>query len=314
MRGFPMRETGGQFVRVCAMAAVSLAGASCGFRAPPAMVLPLTAEVRVERDLEGLIEIRVLDARGVIRSPRKPGEPGRSSGGMGEGVPAHAPSGYAPQADKDRGRYLAADISGILGNPSLKANHECHPPDSEAQQGRRNKIVSLLLLLSDINADAYFSLVFGIDAVAEGGRNVLGNLLGGGGAATIPFSAPVALGLSVGGLFVSNTVEQAQSQLFQQKTFEALDAVIRTERARVRRAINAKFAIKYQDYNIYSALADVQYYHDIASLRKGASLLSEAAARYFEPRAGLDTVRLPSDVDEPTRRPNTTTAGDATKQ
>ncbi len=239
----------------CASTSVYL-GSDPGMHVPPIageLVIPLDPE------LAGLIDIRSIDMHG----------------------------GIATEARSGRSLYLSVDITGVLAQPNLGL-----PPGDNLEQRlrqRRNKIINVLLFVSDFNAETYLSRAFANRVFIDAGNTILQDTLMGlsSGAAAAQPQVASALGLSA--LVIGTAAEQVNTSFYLNQTFQAMETIIRTERELLRQEIRRKMQQhSYDAYSLHDGLSDVRQYSEQCSIRAGLQGLSRIAEHDRQRRLSRD--------------------------
>lgn len=228
----------------CASTGVYL-GSDPGMHVPP---INRQVDVPIDPELEGLIDVRSVDMHGALA--------GDSSTG--------------------RSLYLSVDITGVLARPNLGL--EVGDDIDKRLRERRNDVIDVLLFVSDFNAETYLSRAFANRAFIDASNNVLQNVASGlsSGAAMVSPQASAAIGLSA--LVIGSAADEISSAFYLNQTFQAMETVIRTERALQRRAIKRRMqTLSYAEYTLHDALSDIRVYSETCSIRAGLQGLSKVA-------------------------------------
>lgn len=239
-------------VIACTLAALAgCASTSVYLGSDPGMHVPPIAgelEIPIDPELAGLIDIRSIDMHGNVTTDHSSG----------------------------RSLYLSVDLTGVLARPNLGLE------DGDALdlrlRDRRNDIMSVLLFVSDFNAETYLSRAFANRAFIETGNSVLQDVLAGisTGAATV--SPPAAGAVSLSALVIGSAAEQVNASFYLNQTFQAMETVIRTERALLRREIRRRMnVLPYDQYALHDGLTDIRRYSELCSVRAGLQGLARVA-------------------------------------
>jgi hypothetical protein len=160
--------------------------------------------------------------------------------------------------------YLAIDWQDVLRQPIRN--------DLE-----RNRIVDLLMNISDSNCTTFMSRVFankaGLDATRNTGKDIATALAAGTATVASGFSSGIGLFNLVGGTAIDNL----NAVLFSEKTFQVISSAIKTERLTTRRSLMEGRSRDLARYSYLEALGDVQAYDQACSLQRGLERLAELA-------------------------------------
>ena len=174
--------------------------------------------------------------------------------------------------------YVTVDVSGLL-NEAMNA-----PLTTE----KRNDKVSLLIYLSDRNADVWESRVYARYKLRTGVIGTTRDLATAGAGASSLIVPPVAAGLSAFNLFVGAVSDQVDTTLYSKDTVEALLKAISAARKNFKNKIRAHFDDAYDKYDMFYALDQLRYYDTLVSFRKGidyASSLADQSAQQADQNA-----------------------------
>jgi len=228
----------------CASTSVYL-GADPGMHVAPRDVIP------IDPDLNGLVRVVPIDMHGRVRTDQFRGEP------------------------SGRSLYLSVDIGGLVAQPALGVTPG--PDFNERLRERRNKIIDVLLIVADHNAETYLSRAFANRAALNSGRNVLRDVSLGATSGLAAVGSPAASAIGLAGLVLGAGVDEMNNSLYLGETFQAMELVIRSERQAMRKRIRERALLTYHEYPMADVLADVRRYSEACSVRFGLARLREAA-------------------------------------
>jgi hypothetical protein len=172
--------------------------------------------------------------------------------------------------------YLSVDIAGVLARPNLALENSDNL--QQRLRDRRNDVMDVLLFVSDFNAETYLSRAFANRAFIDAGNNVLQDVLSGlsAGSAALSPSTSAAMGLSA--LVIGSAADQVNAAFYLNQTFQAMETVIRTERALIRLDIRHKMRLHpYDEYSLHDGLTDIRRYSEQCSIRAGLQGLARVA-------------------------------------
>ena len=249
MQRIPAR--GGVLCTIVVAAMTGCASTSTYLGSDPGMhVPPIESELHIPIDPElvGLIDIRSIDMHG----------------------------GITTEAHTGRSLYLSVDITGVLAQPNhgLPSGDEL---DLRLRQ-RRNKIINVLLFVSDFNAETYLSRAFANRLFIDTGNTILQESMMGVASGAAAARPELASALGISALVVGTAADQVNTSFYLNQTFQAVETVIRTERELLRRGIRNKMRrLSYDEYSLHDALSDVRQYSEHCSIRAGLQGLSRIA-------------------------------------
>ena len=157
--------------------------------------------------------------------------------------------------------------------------------------GRTNSDETLdaLLAISDMNCSNYMHRVFSNRTFMDFSGGLAGDILTGVATATTHVEPNLAAVLGLSNMVVGKGVENFNATYFQEKTFQALEAAINSERERVRLLIMAKRVTAdartetdERPYGPLEALPDIRAYDDACSFKAGLNVLVALAEREHE--------------------------------
>ena len=161
--------------------------------------------------------------------------------------------------------YLSIDWQDVLGQ---RIRNEVE----------RNRMVDLLLNVSDSNCTTFLSRVFankaGLDATRNTGKDIATAIAAGTATVASGFSSGIGLFNLIGGTALDNL----NSVLFSEKTFQVISSAVKTERLITRRALMEGKSRELANYSYLEALSDVQAYDQACSLQRGLERLAELAS------------------------------------
>jgi hypothetical protein len=158
-------------------------------------------------------------------------------------------------------------------------------PSSPATRAVRDKAIAYLIGISDFNCTNYLDRAFANKAGLDISKSFTSDIATGISAITAFNTPAVSAALSLANLVVGKTVDNINATYYFDKTFQAFEAAVLAERARIRSDILARQAnrpIESKEfspvqYGLFEALADIKQYDDACSMRVGLSKLIEAA-------------------------------------
>lgn len=150
----------------------------------------------------------------------------------------------------------------------------------------RDKAIAYLISVSDANCSNFLDRAFANKAGLDVSKSLSSDLATGVSAATAFNTPAVSAGLGLANLVVGKTVDNINSPFYFDKTFQAFEAAVLTERARIKSEIIARQATRplistnssAVQYGIFDALADMRTYDDACSMRAGLAKLIETAS------------------------------------
>lgn len=231
----------------CASTSVYL-GADPGMHVAPGGV---NGTIPVDPELAGLVRVVAVDMHGRVRDANFRGEPA------------------------GRALYLSVDVSGVIAQPTMGVTPGID--FDERLAARRNKIIDVLLMTADFNAETYLARAFANRAMLNVTRNVVSDLSLGASSGLAAISPPAASALGLTGLVLGAGTDQFNNSLYFGETFSAMELVIRAERQHLRGLIRERSQRPYAEYSIADVLADVRRYSETCSVRFGLARLREAA-------------------------------------
>lgn len=158
--------------------------------------------------------------------------------------------------------------------------------DSSVSRSLRDKAIAYLLTVSDSNCSNFLDRAFANRAGMDISKSLASDIATGV-AALAAFNTPaVSAGLGLTNLVVGKTVDNINSTFYFDKTFQAFEAAVITERARLKSDIINRQANRplistdssAVQYGLFEALADLRTYDDACSMRVGLSKLVETAS------------------------------------
>jgi len=168
--------------------------------------------------------------------------------------------------------YVSADASNITS--TLK--------DAKTDETVRDKAITFLTSLSDMNCSNFLHRAFANKAGLDFTKSFISDLATGVSAGTAHANPATSAALSVGNLIVGKGVESFNATYYYDKTFQALEAAVTAERTRIRTYILAK-QVKSKDtknqvkYEVVQALSDIRAYDDACSIKAGLAQLVQLA-------------------------------------
>jgi len=137
------------------------------------------------------------------------------------------------------------------------------------------KIVNYLTSVSDLNCSTFLHRAFANKAGMDYTKNLLQDLATGVSAGLVTVSAPASAALDGVNLIVGKSIDNFNTTFYFDKTFQAMEAAIESERAQKRAYIFARKSDT--TYTFVEALADIRAYDDACSIKKGLSHLINIA-------------------------------------
>lgn len=141
---------------------------------------------------------------------------------------------------------------------------------------QRTNIFSTLLGISEMNCNNWLQRVFANKAGLDFGKGLMSDIMTGVSAGIVTLSAPASAVLNGVNLVSSKGVDNFNKTYFYDKTFQAMEAAIRAERAK-RKALLISRSADYSKYSIVEELADLGYFDDACSIKEGLNALSNLA-------------------------------------
>ncbi len=160
--------------------------------------------------------------------------------------------------------YVSVDASSLIGAGPT--------PD----QKTRTKIFSTLMGISEMNCNNWLQRVFANKAGLDFGKGLMSDIMTGVSAGIVTLSAPASAVLNGVNLVSSKGVDNFNKTYFYDKTFQAMEAAIRAERAK-RKALLISRSANYSQYSIVEELADLGYFDDACSIKEGLNALANLA-------------------------------------
>lgn len=175
--------------------------------------------------------------------------------------------------------YAAIDLSQIkTAGPT---------PMSDAT---RNKAISFLFLISDINCSNFLDRAQANVAGMNFTKGLVGDLATATSAGTTFSNPALSSGLGLGNLVIGKSVEAFDSAYYLNQTFQAFQASVYAERARLKAGIVTKqsaIAGNGPAYDMFQALIDFREYDDACSMRRGLEKLASGADKTKENNENL---------------------------
>ncbi|MCP4520769.1 MAG: hypothetical protein GY827_03595 [Cytophagales bacterium] len=167
--------------------------------------------------------------------------------------------------------YLSANASNITS--TLK---------KEEEDEVRDKMISFLLSISDLNCSNFLHRAFANKAGLDFSKSFIDDLAKGASAGTAHANPTISAALSVGNLIVGKGVESFNATYYYDKTFQAMEAAIAAERIKIKTFITAKQAktigkTSGLKYGLVEAVSDIRAYDDACSIKAGLSKLVQLA-------------------------------------
>lgn len=164
--------------------------------------------------------------------------------------------------------YVSADVSALMEEP-------VSPQDTD-------EVIDYLIGVSDMNCSNFMHRVFASKANMDFTDGLVSNLATSAATATAHVDPTVSAALNVANLVVGNSMDSFNSTYFLDKTFQALEAAINSERQRIMALIIAKRATATpagappataRRYGLVQALSDLRAYDDACSIKAGLNTL-----------------------------------------
>jgi len=171
--------------------------------------------------------------------------------------------------------YMSIDMRDVLKVPIRNA-------------AERNRLVHLLVNVSDYNCSTFLMRAFAHKAGTEATRNTAKDVATAIAAGTARVAGAFSSGLGIVNLVGGTAIDNVNTSYYADKTFQVMAAAIGAERDKTRTVLlnHSKVSVSLADYSFFEALEDVHEYDDSCSLRRGLESLAAAANNEKERTAG----------------------------
>lgn len=188
-------------------------------------------------------------------------------------------------------------------------------------RAKRDKAIAYLLGISESNCIGFLERAFASKAGMEVTKNLAQDVSTGVGAIAA-FNTPyVTAGLGLFNLAVGKTVDNVSQTYYFDRTFQAFEAAVVTERARIKSDIISKQAQRPTvstdtavQYTLVDALADIRIYDAACSMRVGLAKLletqGEKKAAQFKVSSEADNEAAPSSLKKAKKDTSTAMTAD----
>ncbi|GEM_PF-5852592 len=209
--------------------------------------------------------------------------------------------------------YLAVDVSAVVANPSLGVRADAADRDAEIKR-RRNMIADVIIFAADHNYNLYMHRVLAFNRTRQISNNILNTIFNSGEVIAGLADGSVAAGIAGAQLAVNSVNSEIDSQLFFDKSVEAIDKILRSERQAMLLELDRRLGLSIEDYSVTELLRDLEVYSETASFRFIAyalqstateaeqdtnSLIANAAKTPSERRTDIPTsISLPTRSDQ----------------
>jgi hypothetical protein len=158
--------------------------------------------------------------------------------------------------------------------------------DSNVSRSVRDKAIAYLLGVSDSNCSNFLDRAFANKAGLDISKSLASDMATGVSALTAFNTPAISAGLGLTNLVVGKTVDNVNATFYFDKTFQAFEAAVITERTRIKSDIinrQASRPVSSTDgsavqYGLFEAMTDIRTYDDACSMRVGLSKLVETAS------------------------------------
>ncbi len=171
--------------------------------------------------------------------------------------------------------YYSVDMTKLMAATKL---YFASGTDQELAK-RRNDILEVLVLVSDLNSETYLSRAFAVDLTVRGIRGVINRTFTAAQTATSLISPETTAVLGLSNLLIGGIGDEYNSLAYANKTYDALRAAIEAERVRIKSDIKKSTVESYAEYSIQDALADIVRLSEASSIRMGVARLLEIAEK-----------------------------------
>ncbi len=169
--------------------------------------------------------------------------------------------------------YYSIDMANLMAATKL---YFISGTDQELAR-RRNDILEVLVLVSDLNSETYLSRAFAVDLSLRGIRGGLNRIFTAAQTATSLISAETTAVLGLSNLLIGGLGDEYNSLVYANKTYDALRSAIDAERVRIKSDIKKSTKQPYVQYTIQDALSDIRRLSEASSIRIGVALLLKIA-------------------------------------
>jgi hypothetical protein len=169
--------------------------------------------------------------------------------------------------------YVAVDYKDVLALPVRN-------------KVERNRLIDLLAGFSDANCDTFVHRVFANKAALDATKNTGADIATAIAAGTAQVAWGVSAGLGLFNLVGGTAVDNYNSVVFSDKTFQVISAALDAERAKALKVLIEGSRKELADYTFEAAVADLRRYDNTCSLRRALERLGEMADRAKEKEEG----------------------------
>jgi hypothetical protein len=158
--------------------------------------------------------------------------------------------------------------------------------DTSVSRSVRDKAIAYLIGVSDSNCSNFLDRAFANKAGLDISKSLASDAATGVSALTAFNTPAVSAGVGLANLVIGKTVDNVNATFYFDKTFQAFEAAIVTERTRMKSDIINRQASRPTtsddssavQYGLFEAMADLRAYDDACSMRVGLSKLVETAS------------------------------------
>ena len=197
-----------------------------------------------------------------------------------DGVPTDAP------ADKIELKCVRTPRSEGVGTSEAEAVPQCLYMSIDVREilktavrnrAERNRLVHLLMNVSDYNCSTFLMRAFAQKAGTETARNSIKDIATGIAAGTARVAGAFSSGIGLANLVGGSVIDNVNATYYADKTFQVMAASIGAERDKARTVILKRSSSDLGDYSFFEALEDAHVFDDSCSLRRGLESLAAAA-------------------------------------
>ena len=152
---------------------------------------------------------------------------------------------------------------------------------------KRNKIIEILVLVSDLNSETYLSRSYAAQLYINSGVGFLERITTAVQTGTTKASPGLSAGLGISNLLIGGVGEELNSTVYANNTYEAIQESIKSERAKRKIEIINGMDMDYDKYTIQDALSDIRYLAEVSSVRVGVGKLLQDARNKKDIAEGL---------------------------
>lgn len=224
------------------------------YQAEMAIVPVNGREITVSTHLEQYVSIIQVDRKGKVR-------------------PASSEAGATPA--QLLYLYTIMDVSKALANPGLGETAV-----GDAWRAKRREFAHIGLAVCDLNHEIFFNRMFAFSKTGNVLRDTTKTLfLGGAGTAAI-FEGVAGTAIAAAGLGVDAAWSEINAEFFYNKTIDAIDRAVQSERGLLRQQVLDKIEADggaVPQYTIPLLIADLRQYANTSSLRFVSQVINESA-------------------------------------